>query len=517
MKQSFWKRSAALVLALILTLAAMPVTGRAYTMTELQDAHVELDQTAFQHTGEEIRPNVTVRVEEKLLTLDKEYSLTYADNIEVGTGKVIVTGIATGGYTGTVEVPFEITPVAPAFTLIELKGTDVTIDGTEFAYTGSAIEPAVTVTVEGQVLTAGRDYTVAYRNNVEPGTATVAVSGIATASQTLGYTGTVEMDFTITAPAPVELTDSHVAIEGTEFTYTGSYIEPKVSVTVAGKLLEQGKDYTLTYHSNVGVGTAIASVTGIEEAGYTGQVNVTFTIVKDSQTPEYQLVTLEKSHVTMEGTEFSYTGKAIEPKITVTVDGTELQLGRDYALTYRDNINVGTGTAIITGIATASETLGYTGTVEIPFTIAAAEEEAPEETPDETPEEVTYKITRGSKATWYRESTKTLSFTVNGWLQNFQGVKIDGKDLPEKYFTTKGDLTVTLTNAFLQKLDTGKHTITILFADGEAEGIFYVSEGLDGTNPETGDSFRLELWVSVMGISLAAVAGLLIFRKKFFS
>ena len=89
--------------------------------------------------------------------------------------------------------------------MVELKGTDVTIDGTEFQYTGEAIEPVITVKVNGTELVAGRDYSVTYSNNVEPGTATVTVRGIATASETLGYTGEVSIDYTITAPeAPTE-------------------------------------------------------------------------------------------------------------------------------------------------------------------------------------------------------------------------------------------------------------------------------------------------------------------------
>ena len=98
----------------------------------------------------------------------------------------------------------ETEPEAPTFTLVELKGTDVTIDGTEFQYTGKAIEPAVTVTVDGNQLVEGKDYSVTYTNNVEPGTATVTVRGIATASETLGYTGEVSINYTITAPVTPE-------------------------------------------------------------------------------------------------------------------------------------------------------------------------------------------------------------------------------------------------------------------------------------------------------------------------
>jgi len=544
MKNPIWKRSVSMALALILLLCAAPVTAMAaesrFTLIQLEATDVELDQTAFQYTGEEIRPNVTVRVQERLLTLDKDYTLEYADNIEIGTGKVIVTGIGTAsetvGYTGTVEIPFEITKEAPAFTLIPLKGTDVIIDGTEFAFTGDPIEPKVTVTVEGKTLTAGRDYSVSYRNNTQPGTGTVIVSGIATASETVGYTGTVEINFTITpaAPALVELKGTDVTIEGTSFTYTGSYIEPKVTVTVNGKELVRDEHYTLRYHSNIAVGTATASVTGIESAGYTGQVNVNFTIEKDTETPNFQLIELKGTDVTIDGTEFTHTGKAIEPKVTVTVNGKVLTRGEDYSLTYENNIQVGTGYAVVRGIATTSETVGYTGEVKIPFTIVKAQEETkptePEATEPETtlpevsqPESdssqtVTYKITKGDKATWYRQSTKTLSFTANGDIKAFEGVKIDGKELAEKYYSVEsGSTVVTLKKDFLQKLSVGKHTITILFEDGEAEGAFKVAEGLDTTNPETGDSFNIGLWMTLMSASLAGGIGLFVFRKKIFS
>lgn len=532
-----WKRSAAALLALILLLGAVPFSAmaaeRTFTLIPLEESDVELDATAFQYTGQEIRPNVTVRVRDRLLTLDKDYTLEYADNIEVGTGKVIVTGIATSsetiGYTGTVEIPFAITEKAPAFTLIPLKGTDVTIDGTSFPHTGSPIEPKITVTVEGKTLTAGKDYSVSYRNNVEPGTATVSVCGIATASETLGYTGTVEIDFTITPAAPYELKDADVSIEGTKFTYTGSYIEPKVTVTAGGKELVQDEHYTLSYHNNIGAGTATASVSGIASAGYTGQVNVSFTIEKDSAVPDFQLIELKGTDVTLEGTEFPHTGKAIEPKVTVTVNGKELTRGQDYALTYESNINVGTGYAVVRGIATASQTVGYTGEIKIPFTIVKAQEETkptepettePETTEPETsePETIEYKITKGDKATWYVNSAKSLSFTADGDFDSFQSVKIDGKNLPEKYYTVKsGSTVVTLKSAFLQKLGTGKHTITILFEDGEASGTFKIAEGLDTSNPETGDAFPLGLWLTLIGASLAGGIGMFVFRKRIFS
>ena len=60
-------------------------------------------------------------------------------------------------------------------------------------YTGSAIEPTVTVKDGETTLTLGTDYTVAYENNVETGTATVTVTG------TGDYSGEATATFTIVA------------------------------------------------------------------------------------------------------------------------------------------------------------------------------------------------------------------------------------------------------------------------------------------------------------------------------
>lgn len=428
-------------------------------------------------------------------------------------------------------LPVTVMAAEKTFTLIPLEGTDVVLDETVFTYTGQEIRPNVTVRVKDQLLTLDKDYRLEYADNIEVGTGKVIVTGIATASETVGYTGTVEIPFTINPaePALVELKGTDVTIEGTKFTYTGSYIEPKVTVTVDGKELVRDQHYSLRYHSNIAVGTATASVTGIESAGYTGQVNIDFIIEKDAETPDFQLIQLQGTDVELEGTKFTHTGKAIEPKVTVTVQGKELTRGQDYSLVYENNINVGTAYAVVRGIATASETVGYTGEVKIPFTIEKAQEETkpteptqPEETEPTQPEatepaDKEYKITKGDKSTWYAGSAKTLSFTANGWLRDFKGVLIDGKELNKQYFTTQGDTTVILTNAFLKKLSTGKHTITLVFEDGEATGAFKVAEGLDPTNPETGDTFRMGLWTTVMGTSLAAAGALFVLRKKIFS
>lgn len=198
MKQTKFLRCCSMALALILVAAALPFGALAAEaeIIELVATDITLDETRFEYTGEEIRPNVTVRVKDQLLTLDKDYTLEYTNNVEVGTAAVVVTGIATSGYMGTVEHPFYIEPkTEDTPTPITIKGTDVTIDGTRFPATGEEIKPTVTVTVDGKILTAGEEYSLVYENNIQPGTASVTVTGV----EDKGYTGSVIIHYTIEA------------------------------------------------------------------------------------------------------------------------------------------------------------------------------------------------------------------------------------------------------------------------------------------------------------------------------
>ena len=192
----------ALAFALVLPAAAADTDP----FIRLEATHITLDETEFTHTGQEIRPNVTVRVNGQLLTLDQDYTLEYADNVNIGEGRVIVTGIATAGFVGSAEHPFFIVEAQtePEFTLVTLTEDMVTLDCGEFVYSGQPIEPAVTVTVEGKALERDKDFAVEYVSNLTPGTGTVIVRGIVTASGTLGYTGEVRKTFTITEAPQTE-------------------------------------------------------------------------------------------------------------------------------------------------------------------------------------------------------------------------------------------------------------------------------------------------------------------------
>lgn len=130
MQTSIFRRGLSLMLALT-ALLALGLTAKAETqettpaIVALKAEHVTLpDGEHYGSTGQEIRPAVTVTVEGQTLTEDTHYTLTFADNIQPGQAKITVTGIATAGYCGTVEIPFTIEKAPEAPTQPETQPTE---------------------------------------------------------------------------------------------------------------------------------------------------------------------------------------------------------------------------------------------------------------------------------------------------------------------------------------------------------------------------------------------------------
>lgn len=317
----------------------------------------------------------------------------------------------------------------------------------------------------------------------------------------------------------IELVATDVTLDETEFTYTGSEIRPNVTVRVNGQLLTLDKDYYLDYADNIEVGEAKVIVTGIATAGYAGTVEHPF-FIREKQEPEFTLIPLTEDMVTLDRTEYVYAGSPIEPAVTVTVEDKTLEKDKDFAVEYVNNLIPGTGTVIVRGIATASETLGYTGEVRKSFTITEAPQTEPTEpetseptqpsepTNPSEPVKPVYKITKGNKSSWTQGSLSALSFTADGPFADFKGVSVDGKKLEKSHFEAKEGTVVLLSNAFLKTLKTGDHTITLHFAEADAEGTFTVSAA--GENPKTGDT--ITLWL--MTLTLTGTA-LVLLKKRY--
>ena len=224
---------------------------------------VEGVEDSYTYTGEQIKPEITVKDGDKVLTEGTDYDVTYSENLNVGEGSVTVT--LKGDYEGQLKQTFDIVP----------KKITPTIEGVKdsYTYTGSQIKPEITVKDGDKVLTEGTDYTVTYgeNKNVGEGTVTVTLKG--------NYEGEGKKTFTI---APKEVTPT---IEGVKssYTVTGEQIKPAVTVKDGDKVFVEGTDYEVTYGKNTDVGTGTVTVT--MKGNYAGEAKVTFTIAPVPDSP----------------------------------------------------------------------------------------------------------------------------------------------------------------------------------------------------------------------------------------
>lgn len=253
-----------------------------------------------------------------------------------------------GEEPGSEEAPAEAAPETEPIHAVD-GDAPVTVslaDGaTSFSYTGAAIEPAVSVTLEdGTALAQGTDYVVDYANNIDPGTATVVVTGIG------GYTGEQAISFEIVNNNATDISQICQIAEIAPQSFTGEPVEPLV--VLSGQELQPDVDYQVSYRDNEAPGTATAVVTGI--GAYSGTLERTFFIQGDLSQAE---ITIPEDH--------TYTGAEIKPVPQVVFAGITLTSGTDYTVEYANNVNAGTATLTITGNGTS-----YIGSQEKQFTIA---------------------------------------------------------------------------------------------------------------------------------------------------
>lgn len=111
---------------------------------------------------------------DNILREDIDYTVDYINNIDAGNAQVVVTGI--GEYTGTVTKAFAIMTA-------DISSADIKLSLTDYYYNKNYRKPAVTVML-GDKAVDSSNYSVKYRDNKYPGTATVTITGKNNFSQT---------------------------------------------------------------------------------------------------------------------------------------------------------------------------------------------------------------------------------------------------------------------------------------------------------------------------------------------
>ena len=128
-----------------------------------------------------------------------------------------------------------------------------------------------------------------------------------------------------------------------------------------------------------------------------------------------------------------------------------------------------------------------------------------------------YQVIEGANSAWTQNSDKTLAFRANGDFSKFTGVKIDGTLIDVKNYTAvSGSTVITLKADYLQTLSVGKHTMTIVYNDGECNTEFEIKAAStttgEITNPQTGDN--IIIFSIIFVIVLTGILVIFIINKK---
>ena len=330
---------------------------------------IVLSSENFVYNGSLQKPTLTSLKDENDVAIDVgEVKLSFKD----ADGNAVAAPTNAGIYTVVIENGDKGTHIntneEKTFTITAKALTKDMVSGIEnVIYDGADKTPTVTVQDDGNILIAGKNYTVEYKDasgNALTGeikdaqTVTVIVTGQG------NYTGDITETFTITAKTLTEEMVSdieNVTYDGTDKTPTVVVKDGTTELTATGA----NPDYEVKYYKEDGTTELVSGqiidaqkvkvkITG--KGNYSGEITKDFTIQPVELKPGYFKDIADQT----------YTGSAIKPTIT-SVDGQVIVTSKDAEITYTDNINVGTATVTITGKGNA------TGTAEKTFKIVPVE------------------------------------------------------------------------------------------------------------------------------------------------
>ena len=311
------------------------------------------------YTGSKIfLPEFRVYFRNHRLELNKDYKITYSNNVNTSEDRpaVVISGL--GNYKDKKSIQFAIKPLA----IEEENG--FSYEGEIFlSYTGKYQKPVPVVLWYGKKLKSKTDYTVIYSRDaegrvpmpegfIEPGNYYAIIHGVK------NFTDGAEK-FAVPVHISAEgqlLSKATIKIANTEA--TGSPIDPDtldITVKLGGKILEQGVDYVVD-HTNPDplqeIGTASVTVRAKEGRAYFGEKTGT---VKITGRP------LKNVKIYCLGNSVVYTGSAITLEDLYVDDGSgcdqetlydgnrKLQEGTDYLVEVNGQ-NKGKGTVRFTGL-----------------------------------------------------------------------------------------------------------------------------------------------------------------------
>ena len=341
------------------------------TGTQIKGAKLGIDGKtkipAATYSGRAYEPELDLYVGIVSLQKDKDYTVTYDKNVNVGTGVAIVTG--KGAYTGTKKFTFKINKYDATKDeggLIKITDADNN-SNIKLAYEKGGVAPKPIVKMGESVLVEKKDYTLKYANNKEVANKDAVNKSGKSIAPTItiefkgNYSGKKTVAFEITkkdiGKCTLSLADKAESTEANAWKQTAAII-----VDTNGKKLNAGTDYNkqFNYYSNE------ECTNEISEATLHAQTTVYVKVegIKNYEgfyiVGSYRISKTNMSTVTASIDDQTYSGAAICPtagdiKVSVGPKNNKILLkaGIDYEVvagSYTNNINKGTASVTIRGL-----------------------------------------------------------------------------------------------------------------------------------------------------------------------
>lgn len=385
---------------------------------------ISLSSTSLVYDGAAKEPSVTVKDGEDVIP-ESEYTVEYSNNVNVGTGMVIVMDKNGGNYIVNGSTTFQIisadagiTPPTPKTDLVYTGQAQVLIN--EGKAEGGTMEYSLDRTnysTEAPTGTDAKEYKVYYR---------------VTGDANHGNETATSLSVTI---SPKKLSQAEIILQPANFIYDGTEKQPAVTV-MDGELKVPASEYTVNYSNNQKVGTgtvtlvdndggnyivsgtanfailsAVAGVTlptaktdlvyngsaqelitagnavggtmeySLDNKNYSTKVptgtdakqyDVYFRVIgdagHDSMDPVSMIVKISAKTVSNPSMELTpttnvYTGKALTPTVTLKDGDTGAVIpASEYTVSYSNNINIGTANITITDNPGGNYTVSMTTT-----------------------------------------------------------------------------------------------------------------------------------------------------------
>lgn len=256
----------------------------------------------------------------------------------------------------------EDTIIYAKFTAVGVLDNSMVTDIEDVIYNGSEVIPSVEIKDGDNVLVENVDYTITYQDNINVGTATIAIVG------QNNYSGTLNITFDIIPKSIVGATISD--IESVIYNKTAHL--PVPVVMDGNTTLVEGEDFTVSYENNTNAGTAEITILG--KGNYSGELYQTFVIEKASAPiitfPTAEEITYGKTleQVSLIGTSefgiFKWEDETIVPSVEIANYKVGFEANEDTLANYEAIDVTEADIEIIVNQATPALEIGATTSVE---------------------------------------------------------------------------------------------------------------------------------------------------------